>query len=202
MPTGYTYKLVEEGETFEEFAMRCARAFGALIRMREEPMDAPIPDTIEPNDYHMKELATAQELVATLEAMGPQERELYGENAKAEEIARYETLIEEARMKQSRLDQMQKLVEGWRVTKPLEDLREFMLDQLSRSAESTDYYENKLQALQSRPASVYHPKALEEAKESIVHHSREYERSVVSAAAATKWLRDLRECLHTNKETK
>ena len=32
---------VENGQTFEEFILSCARAFGALVEMRDEPADAP-----------------------------------------------------------------------------------------------------------------------------------------------------------------
>lgn len=47
MPTGYTYPVCEGKITeFPDFALSCARAFGALISMREEPMDAPLPDEI------------------------------------------------------------------------------------------------------------------------------------------------------------
>jgi len=44
MPTGYTAEIYE-GEkevTFEKFALTCARAFGACITIRDEPMSASI----------------------------------------------------------------------------------------------------------------------------------------------------------------
>ena len=38
MPTGYTLDLYNGKDiTFEEFVLKCARAFGALIDMRDEP---------------------------------------------------------------------------------------------------------------------------------------------------------------------
>jgi hypothetical protein len=57
MPTGYTAKLMEEGQSFPEFAMRCARNFGALIMMRDESLDVPIPEQFEPSDYYRKKLS-------------------------------------------------------------------------------------------------------------------------------------------------
>jgi hypothetical protein len=45
MPTGYTARIAE-GQTFEEFASTCARAFGALVTMRDEPMSAELPDEV------------------------------------------------------------------------------------------------------------------------------------------------------------
>jgi len=60
MPTGYTYPVVEGKITeFSDFALSCARAFGALITMRDDPHDTPIPETFEPSDYNAKKLAEA-----------------------------------------------------------------------------------------------------------------------------------------------
>lgn len=55
MPTGYTAPIAD-GITFEQFAWSCARAFGALVMMRDEPNDAPIPERFEPSDYNQKAL--------------------------------------------------------------------------------------------------------------------------------------------------
>lgn len=43
MPTGYT-AAIKYGITFKEFALDCARNFGACISMRDEPRETPIPD--------------------------------------------------------------------------------------------------------------------------------------------------------------
>lgn len=48
MPTGYTAD-VQSGKVtdFAEYAMNCARAFGALVLMRDDPSDADIPERFE-----------------------------------------------------------------------------------------------------------------------------------------------------------
>ena len=58
MPTGFTCDI-KDGITFERFALNCARAFGALINMRDDSLDAEIPDEIKPSDHHVKALAEA-----------------------------------------------------------------------------------------------------------------------------------------------
>ena len=47
MPTGYTCQI-ETGITFEQFALNCSRAFGALSNMRDDPSGTPIPNKIKP----------------------------------------------------------------------------------------------------------------------------------------------------------
>src|SRR5690242_16095032 len=60
MPTGYTSELQERDQLFAEFVWRCARAFGALIMMREERMDAPVPERFEVDAYYVESLAKAR----------------------------------------------------------------------------------------------------------------------------------------------
>jgi len=54
MASGYVHKMLDDKQDFRTFAMSCARAFGALITMRDEPADAPIPDEFKPDPYHME----------------------------------------------------------------------------------------------------------------------------------------------------
>jgi hypothetical protein len=59
MPTGYTAPIAD-GMTFEQYALGCARAFGALVTMRDEPSDAPIPEKLEPDTYYQRSLEASQ----------------------------------------------------------------------------------------------------------------------------------------------
>lgn len=59
MPTGYT-SYIGQGCDFKTFAMKCARAFGACIDMRDSSLDAQIPDSFEPSRYHLKEKRAAE----------------------------------------------------------------------------------------------------------------------------------------------
>ena len=59
MPTGYTADI-KKGITFKEYALGCARAFGACISLRDEPFDTPIPDKFEKSTYHQDALKEAK----------------------------------------------------------------------------------------------------------------------------------------------
>jgi len=87
MPTGCTAKLMSEGQTFHEFIMQCARNFGALIMMRDDPWDAPIPDKFEPYGYHAKKLIEAREELKRLNNMSDEEKVAFGMSEKEKEIA-------------------------------------------------------------------------------------------------------------------
>jgi hypothetical protein len=57
MSTSYT-SIIENGATFQQYALRCARAFGILLHMKDESIDAEIPDEIKLSTvaYHENEL--------------------------------------------------------------------------------------------------------------------------------------------------
>ena len=54
MSTGYTRKIGDD-QSFKDFALGCARNFGANIMMRDEPMNAEIKH-YEPDQYYMNKL--------------------------------------------------------------------------------------------------------------------------------------------------
>ena len=65
MATGYTHSIKND-ITFEQFALLCARAFGACIEMRDDPTDKPIPKKFKVDSYHAKELKEAKTKLKTL----------------------------------------------------------------------------------------------------------------------------------------
>src|ERR1044071_9143634 len=76
MPTGYTAKLYEgEDQSFEDFALGCARAFGASILMRDDSPNKPISiDAITDNsDYHVRAIRETKAEIARIMAMTPEE---------------------------------------------------------------------------------------------------------------------------------
>ena len=113
MPTGYTAKLMDGGQTFQDFIMRCARAFGALVEMRDSPNDTPVPEKFEPSDYHANCLRESHEKLARLKDMTEMERMSFGSAEKAAEIQRFEQWIEKDLGENARLAVMAEQVKAW-----------------------------------------------------------------------------------------
>jgi len=94
MPTGYT-NCIKDGVTFEQFVWKCARAMGALVMMRDEPSNAPIPVKFEPSNYYAEEVAKAKaKLLHWFNISRNEARHNieYFSNEEKEEIARTEAL--------------------------------------------------------------------------------------------------------------
>jgi hypothetical protein len=68
MPTGYTDEIAYD-IPFEKFVLTCARAFGALIMMRDERLDAPIPEKFEPSSFHQEMIDKTEARIIAVSAM-------------------------------------------------------------------------------------------------------------------------------------
>lgn len=135
MPTGYTDKI-KDGISFEEFVWQCTRNFGALITMRDESFDAPIPDRFEPSSFYSDHIAKLQDRLQEILSMTDAQLE-------AEAVAEYDqhcSYVYSKRKENKELSEkyeaMITKVEAWQP--PSNDhvrLKEFMLEQLKESLE-------------------------------------------------------------------
>ncbi len=135
MPTGYTSIIEEREVSFEEFTWRCARAFGALIMMRDDSMDAPIPQKFKPEPYYEEWLRKAQEELTRLQAMAVDEAEIAATSEY--EAARTSWAKHEAKAVAltARYAALRAKVADW--TPPSEEhagLKQFMIEQIDLSA--------------------------------------------------------------------
>lgn len=196
MTTAYTQIVEDTDCTFEAFVMRCTRAFGYLIHMREMPWDAPIPEKIEPDPFYSKR---AEETQATLV-------EVYARNTDAwkavytkycQELEEYSQPPTGTRaQKEKRVRDMLEKVQAWRPDKKFDRLKEFMIEQLSGGLPAT------------RPPPVLVPETFEEfvadstrrARDNVEYYAKKWKESIDGAAEATAWLTELRATLKKEVE--
>ncbi len=134
MPTGYTSTLHDGEQSFEEFIWSCARAMGALILMRDDASDTPIPKRFEPSKYEVERVEKARTDLARVIAMS--DDEWVAEQAvKAAEHATHQM---EYRQNQERMEAryraMLDRVTAWEPpTVEHVGFRDFMIEQLESS---------------------------------------------------------------------
>lgn len=195
MPTGYTYGVADGTVTdLRTFALICARGMGALVTMRDEPSDAPIPERIEPSDYHSKELAAATARLGALRAMTANEIGLeaaaWNEANEAHKLER----VRENNLQRGRYDRMIAETEAWQGAP--EGLKELMLDQLrsSRDFDTSDeplkYYEP------ARTVVEWLNEELRRIKRNIDYHTKEDAEERRRTDARNAWLRQLHDSLN------
>jgi hypothetical protein len=156
MPTGYT-AIIEDDEnvTFEQYAWRCARAFGALVLLRDDPLEARVPERFEPSAYYAEAVKRDESRLAELLSMTPEQAEalyLADFESKTKHYKKY--VAENARLME-RYRRMADRVSKWAPPTPDHTkLREFMLQQIETSL--------PYQSAQELPKPVPAPKWLVE----------------------------------------
>lgn len=133
MPTGYTAKIAE-GMQFKEYAMACARAFGALITMRDEPTDAPIPPRFEPSDFYAKCLEVEKLELDRLCALTSNQAEAEAMESHMKACLAYEERIARAATLRAKYEGVLADVEAWEPpSSEHEDFKQFMAKQIKES---------------------------------------------------------------------
>ena len=196
MPTGYT-TAVQNGTIadFPAFAMHCARAFGALVTMRDEPMDAPIPDRFDPSvTYHDERLAAASAALTELRSLTPEQAEDRAYQAWKEATARHMDSQRERAAQRDRYETMLAKVLAWEPPSPEHaELRTFMADQLQQSIDFDCGF--------TSPAPERHTGAdwlaaeMTEAERGLAYHTKARAEEIERAAGRTRWVAALRASL-------
>jgi hypothetical protein len=142
MPTGYTHALTERDLSFQEYALTCARAFGAFVHMRDEPLGAPLrPDTV--TSYYDDKLTEAKADLDKFQHMSLEDARVLYNAERAERRTRAEQRIEEMKVIEARYRALKEKIDAWAPPTPEhQSLKRFMLEQLMVSASDYDssYY--------------------------------------------------------------
>ena len=191
MPTGYT-AAVKDGISFEQFTWNCARAFGALIMMRDEPSDAKVPETFAPSDYYAQSLAAAFSRLNSLKAMPVAEAQASSIADHAAAIRRLAERVNEAQdLRNSYNEMLAKVIKWSPPTSEHESLKEFMAEQLRTSIEfdcNTDHLITPLQL----DGPTWLAKAIANAEEDIARYSRLQEEEIARTQQRNDWIAALR----------
>lgn len=198
MPTGYTAPIAD-GITFKEYAMGCARAFGALITMRDDPQDAEIPEAFEACTYHkdaiekdameLKELLAMDHATATAKAIKAHQNEI---DYHTEEIAKDEALA-------AKYKEMLAEVEAYKSPSPDHDnFKKFMADQIRESIEwdcSSNYHREAIESAKLMSGEEWILAEKKRLEDSMEYHKREHQKEIDKTNKRNEWLRLLRESL-------
>lgn len=197
MPTSYTSFVADnENFTFPEFAMRCAREFGALVSMRGESLDTPVPERFEPDDSCRKEYEEAKAAYAAFIANPPTEEELSKEYDEYVTLNKeqYAKTIADQREKRNRYERMLTKVLEWKPPTPdHEGLRRFMIYQLQESIEF-DCTEYDL-ATPDREGYIFFHKDGASLKAELERKARRWREELERTRKRNRWIKDLRDSL-------
>ena len=193
MPTGYTAAIADD-ITFDDFVMRCARGMGALVMMRDEPMNASIPERFEPSNYHAKKIAEATATIARLDGMTEAEEEQAASDAHEAAIAEQAAAIHRNDTLREKYNAMLAKVKAWKAPSDDHDeFKKFMVEQIEKSISfdcDNPYYREQKHA--KLTGAEWRAQEEAKARKDIAYHEAENAKEIERTEGRNIWLQKLR----------
>lgn len=200
MPTGYTASVADGTITsLREFALQCARAFGATITMRDDPMSAEIPERFEPNGFYRRMMEQAMARLRHLQALSPIEAQREMQQQHSAAMARWrEQTWDDARQRVRYLAMIDAVCDWEPPTPDHSGLRSFMLRQLHESFTFDCGGEHlRMPRLQRWPDWL--AEQIAKAGRDVDDYAEHQVADNLRAATRTAWVRELRASLPAQK---
>lgn len=187
MPTGYTAEI-QDGISFENFLLSCARAFGACIMQRDDPKSDK-PKLQEPSDYHKKQIDRIRLEIERIRNYNDDDWEKEVENyymKSLESAIRHNR--ESAELKEKYTNMLEKVNKWTPPTSEHYGLKDFMIKQIEDSIKF-DCHERELP---KKPIwSSYKHDMEANLLRGLAYHIEENKKEIERTEAINKWITDL-----------
>lgn len=204
MPTGYTSIIQESEETnsdklFRQFALQCARAFGALVSMRDDKWDAEIPDEIVAGDYYKNGIAQHKKELAVARKRSMKEWDMLAETSFFDKNDYYNKKINESLDLRAKYQTVLDKVYAFEPPTPEHvHYKEFMIEQIKGSIDfdcNTDYYNREFHNLTRTPAKEFKQKTIKNLEDSLKYDQEHYKKELEGCKKQTAWIKALKKSL-------
>lgn len=188
MPTGYTH-AIKDGQTFRDFTLTCARAFGAAIHQRDEAVSAALRhDTVSP--YHHTQIQVAKDRLAELDRMSTQDAEMAASTEFQDRHAAWEERRAHTATLRQRYTDMLAQVDAWQPPTPdHKELKAFMRSQITDSIEfDCPRLGEEDPAPTPKTAAAWLAEERARAARSLTYHTEAYEKECRTVAGRNAWI--------------
>lgn len=194
MPTGYTDKLYrgKEPQSPREFILTCARAFGASIEQRDEPLDVP-PRPRKASGYRKESLKKSRARLREVQAWTDEDAKREAEAVYTSHLAEWAKGRASASEMRARYDLMLAHVRAWEPpTSEHVGLKEFMVQQLE---DSKKWDCSEADAPKPIDGSTYRADEIARAKRQVERDEEYLAEEEARVEGANKWIADLYDSL-------
>lgn len=194
MTTGYTQYIKEGNISFPEFAMKCARAFGALIEMRDDSLDAQIPNEIKPSEYHKEEMERMQKELDIANAMTLEEAKTKAAEEFEDVVIRQRRYIIQNYILRRKYEDMLHKVKMWQPpTSEHINIKMFMIGQIESSINFDCTYvpEDPIE----KSSEVWLKEHQEKCHRDLDNHIKEWHEELKRSIERTEWIKELKKSL-------
>ena len=187
MPTGYTADIYNGKDvSFNDFALKCARAFGACIEQRDDDLNDK-PKLIEKNNddcYHIKRINEAKKWKKPTKVE-------FDDYVKMQTAYYNEKIDKQNKLKASYQKMLDKANAWTPPTKEHEGLKKFMIEQLTGSLDfdcDNDYYQRELNNIKQLTYNQYVKNMRDSNKRDIEYHTNELKKDNERVDNRNAWI--------------
>jgi hypothetical protein len=206
MPTGYTAILNKGSQSFEDFVLQCAKAFGACIHQRDSAHREP-PSKQNFDDYHLERIEEYLQKLKEVNALTAEEIVDIIKKDHAERLSSAENDLQRKREMLQRYNNMLISVKNW--NPPSGDhleLKNFMTSQLVDSIKfdcNLKYELEEISRLRKGPLlspEEYRNERIETINDSIKYHTEQYSEEQNRIKSQHDWIEALYNSLNLKYE--
>lgn len=191
MPTGCTAAIADD-ISFEKFVWNCARAFGALVMLRDD-QNAPIPEKFEPSTCYSQWADEARAQIAALEALSGDELAIAVSGAHEAATAEWRKRETEKDALRNKYNAMLAQVVQWEPpTSEHQGLKTFMVEQIRQSI---DWDCAPTPAPTNLDPATWKASHLEFHRRALARHEQSQVDEIERAKERAEWVKALRESL-------
>ena len=200
MPSSYTSDIYYEKDVIlKEFALKCARNFGALVHMRDESLDTPIRLKNLEDSYHKKRIEELESELENLKSNPKSIKDLEKEynleilKIKDEDEKRNKKIMD----LKYRYESLLKQVEAWvPPTSEHINLKKFMIQQLMESIEYDCIEYSQLTHFPSKEDWIKERMSNSQLYKDLEYYKTEFEKYKKHAIKSNEWIIQLEESLN------
>lgn len=195
MPTGYTAGIADgKIKNRSDYLMSCARAFGALIHMREDSLDCKIKKAV-PSDYYKRQLSLTQNKLDELINADDNGIQSMIDKTYNRELKSNKEYYQKGKIENDRYVKMLSEVKEW--LPPTEEhvgLKEFAIEQIITSM--SDYYKKYKDKIPNKlTIKEYRRNNTELLLEDIEYWSKHNSEEIDRCNKRNEWVNQLKESL-------
>lgn len=191
MPTGYTAPIYDNKSiTFRDFMLRTARAMMPLITLRDEAMDATLPDALAPSTRHAERATEHRATLDALLALTPEDAARRCAAEHAEAVEAWRSARARTAALRARYEAMLAQVQAWPAPTPdHEGLKRFASEQIE---ESIKWDCGTWDEPGARDPVTWLAESIADAQRDVERAEEEQRKENEHAAFSTRWLSALR----------
>ena len=183
MPSGYTSDIADgKNVSFNDFALKCARAFGACIDNADD--NAKLIERNNKDNYHLEKLEKAKMWKSPT-------KEEFDDYVTKQAAYCNENIDKQNKLKVSYENMLVKANKWVPPTTEHEGLKKFMVEQLSESLThdcGNDYYQSELSQINSYTHKEYVDDMMRRNKYDIEYHTNELEKNNKRVDTRNAWI--------------